>query len=73
MRLRGIAGVCGRGRGSIVGNVNVSPAAQWRHDTTGFVDRQFIPHKTMKDEKVPFFSGFFSKERRVGTLRNFRH
>ena len=58
MRRCGIAGVRGRGRGSIAGNVNVSPAAQWRRDTTGFVDRQFIPHKTMKDEKVPFFPGF---------------
>ena len=35
--------------------MNVSQAAQWRHNTTGFVDRQFLPHKTMKDEKSDFF------------------
>ena len=41
--------------------MNNSPAAQWRHGTTGFVDRQFIPHKTMNDELVPLFLGFSAR------------
>ena len=40
------------GQGSITRNVNVLPVAQWRYDTTSFVDRQFTPNENTGPKNI---------------------